>query len=979
MTIEHWLGKDQEIKSDPKNFKIIEQDKVFQFKFDFDPHLIYLIKEVPGRKYISDEEGWTIPKRNVRKLVFSILDEPEMSSKYGQAIQSMPSFSEVLTVRKRLELADQIRLLDDRAIRVPEWLKFLDPEKPGQYLTLRPYQYKGLLWSSAMPSAILSAEAGLGKAQPLDSKVLTPIGWKQMGDIKIGDKVINSQGTHSNVIGVFPQGKKGIYRITFSDGSQVESTEDHLWNIQSHNERARNQGFKTKQLKEFMNDFKTNLGRRKCFIPMVSPVHFNYQPVSLDPYLLGLLIGNGGMSAGTVYFTDSNLEKLESVNTLIPIGVSVKNTDRNITVRLSKTEGRKGGSQLKNPLTNSLQELGLMGKLSKEKFIPDVYKFNSLEIRLALFQGLMDTDGSVYDNTTMEFCSASKRLAEDVVFLVQSFGGTAKLKYKKTSWSYKGIKKYGEAWRVMISLPNEIKPFRVKVKANKLKERTKYSPYRAIEKIEYIGKKMCQCIAVDSSDSLYVTDNFILTHNTLIGLSWIRMYKRLTGIQHPKAIIFSPANAMFSAWNKWLKCFPDLDSFGIAFGSKADRKEVYKSNPDILVVSYDIMPDRVRKAEGTEVVVPSFDWPYLEERVDSTDLLLSDEVTMVSNKSASRSIRFNKIIQDMKRMLLLTGTPIMNKLNELHRLGYYVDSTFFESWKEFERNYMVTDVFGKPVRYKNLEELHERSKRIMYRILKSEVDEQLPEKIHQEILVDMSAEQRKVYNQVRDEAFVIIDQIPEEGSILSVDETKKKFLDVSNALAKATRLEQICSSLKLLNSPESSNPKLAELKRLLKIELDEKQVIVFTQSSKMAKFIQQELEDFNPLLLTGETNAKERAELEHQFQHDSKYKVFITTKAGGMALTLTKAYAVIFYDLLWNPQLMNQVMDRSQRIGSEYESILIIWLLTRNSIQIKKKKVTEKKEMLLSAVGDGDENALAVLQQFTKKELQDLFSDEEAA
>lgn len=173
-----------------------------------------------------------------------------------------------------------------------------------------------------------------------------------------------------------------------------------------------------------------------------------------------------------------------------------------------------------HPVKNALIKLGLMGCKSATKFVPDIYKFSSPEQRIALLQGLMDTDGTIGQDGDQTYSTVSPRLAEDVCFLVQSLGGTATVLTKTPTYTYKGEKKTGQlAYTCHICLPNNIIPFRLPRKVARIKTRTKYHPRRYIESVELVGKKPAQCILIDHPDHLYLTDNCIVTHNTLCAIA----------------------------------------------------------------------------------------------------------------------------------------------------------------------------------------------------------------------------------------------------------------------------------------------------------------------------------------------------------------------------------------------------------------------------------------------------------------------------
>lgn len=382
---------------------------------------------------------------------------------------------------------------------------------------------------------IVKGSAGTGKAQPLEEPVLTPNGFVRMGSLKVGDDVISVDGKPTSIIGVFPQGEIDVFRIEFSDGSFTECSIDHLWFTETYKDRL-NRKHKTiilsdgskkrkyyrnpkpgsvKTTKEIIETLKVrNNSRLNHSIPLCCPVFFESKKLPIDPYIMGILLGDGCMKYGSISFSTSDEQVLEQVQNGLLNTVSIKKRSK-YDYFISRSE-RVNGS---NYVRTAIKDLGLAGLGSEDKFIPESYLINSFENRLSLLQGLMDSDGYADKNGVAEFCSSSKKLAEAVTFLVQSIGGTARTRLKKTKFTNKyGKKVEGKlSYIVTINLSNDIKPFRLERKLERYKNKTKYFK-RYIKDIKFVGKKECQCIMVDHDSSLYITRNFIVTHNTFIAL-----------------------------------------------------------------------------------------------------------------------------------------------------------------------------------------------------------------------------------------------------------------------------------------------------------------------------------------------------------------------------------------------------------------------------------------------------------------------------
>jgi len=339
------------------------------------------------------------------------------------------------------------------------------------------------------------------KAQPLDSQILTPTGWVLMGNICVGDNIINSFGLPSKVIGVYPQGELDIYDVEFSDGGKTQCCSEHLWKYNSGYSNMLKSGWKISQLKD-IKSLSNSRGNPTKFIPIPRPIHFSKRNDNLEisPYVLGLLIGDGCFSIPYgLTFTTADEELIDYVE------------DELRRLKIGFNKKSKIGYYIDAPMRYIIDSYGLGGRKSNSKFVPEKYKMSSVENRRLILAGLLDTDGTLdKSGRHTEFCTTSERLANDVAFIVRSLGGIASISIKHPKYSYKGQIRSGKlAYRVYINV--NFNPFRLTRKESIWKPTNKY---RSIKSIKFSGRKECQCIAVESDDHLYITDDFIVTHNT---------------------------------------------------------------------------------------------------------------------------------------------------------------------------------------------------------------------------------------------------------------------------------------------------------------------------------------------------------------------------------------------------------------------------------------------------------------------------------
>lgn len=361
-------------------------------------------------------------------------------------------------------------------------------------------------------------QLGRGSAQPLTAKVLTPDGWRQMGELRVGDLVIGSNGRPTPVLAIYPQGKLPTYRLTMSDGASTVACGNHLWTLTIHHRPGKEHLEHTTQSTRQLLDggLRTARGLWKYELPLVAPVTGYSHNFPLHPYVLGALLGDGGITCGRAHLTTMDAGVLHRFQGLLPdvcrmVDKGDNNAGKARTYRIISTNGRHG----RNPVTRGLRALGLMGTNSYTKFIPECYMAASPHDRLEILRGLMDTDGWVCDGQ-VGFCSTSEQLARDVQALVRSLGGTCGIHKKPPSKnSFNPIKMRAPSWQLRMTLPHGVNPFGFSRKSERYDDLLRRPPSRRIRSIEPTGlEEECQCIYVAADDHLYVTDDYILTHNT---------------------------------------------------------------------------------------------------------------------------------------------------------------------------------------------------------------------------------------------------------------------------------------------------------------------------------------------------------------------------------------------------------------------------------------------------------------------------------
>lgn len=386
-------------------------------------------------------------------------------------------------------------------------------------------------------SGVCLAGTGAGKAQALDSLVLTPTGWVKMGDLRAGDTVITPKNTRSKIVGVYPQGKKDLFRVHFHDGSSTLCCADHLWTVNMPEKWYRaNTKKQTVDLRTIASFLREKQDGGKCIpgniiIPVIEPVEFDTPTsVPVDPYLLGVLIGDGSLSTRSITVSTADRHILNRVADLVSqYQVSVKHA-LGVDYRLTKMNPQDTFPPSKNALTEAVDALGLMGTTSSTKFIPWMYLNASIDTRTRLVQGLFDTDGTVDRRGNVSYTTTSHTLAAQVQYLLRSLGASCTITARTSRYNHDGTEREGVlAYTLFVASRDTSRFFTLPRKVERCR------PYghgriqhgRRIVSVIYERTDDAQCIAIDDPDHLYITDDFIVTHNTLMCSALVQAYDRI--------------------------------------------------------------------------------------------------------------------------------------------------------------------------------------------------------------------------------------------------------------------------------------------------------------------------------------------------------------------------------------------------------------------------------------------------------------------
>lgn len=417
---------------------------------------------------------------------------------------------------------------------------------------------------------LLIGSAGCGKAQPLNSSVLTTSGYKQMRDIKVGDYVYTRKGVPTKVAGIFPQGERDVYEIELSDGTYIQVSDEHLNVVEEYVKKTNS--YEEKVLTT--NDLIKRLYKNSHRIEVPAPIEFCGDPVDFNYYFLGVILSCGRITkSGKFYIKTGNEGIIEFVKNYLEYtwNCTLTRIKPNKYQVISCEDGKvpsvvypkviyiqdKVCYNLKDAakilyemgypvfptavvdfllrgenvvpeypelrhimsyrapviakdsvdfLKISLFRLGI--NLSEsDREIPKSLLLSDLNHRYDLLAGLFDCNGYVYkDKGSIEWSRAGTKMRDSFSFLVRSLGIRDSIKMYRSSYTH------------FLKVPaNTIFAIHNKYRKNIKFDKHPDKIYRNIKSIRYIGKMECQCIYVENSDHTYISDDFIPTHNTTLA------------------------------------------------------------------------------------------------------------------------------------------------------------------------------------------------------------------------------------------------------------------------------------------------------------------------------------------------------------------------------------------------------------------------------------------------------------------------------
>lgn len=886
-------------------------------------------------------------------------------------------------------------LIRDAAMQA-SWAETTDKQYPApEGKVYMDFQRAGIEYALTRTRTLIADAPGLGKAQPIDEPVLTPQGWIEIGKLHVGDFVIGSNGTPTAVTGVFPQGVKPTYLVEFRDGASTRCNGEHLWAVRDGNARVRGKAYSVKTLKELIGrGIKNGDGKNKWDIPLVAPVEYAERKFVIQPYTLGALLGDGSLaeSSPQISIPSTKHEVYDRVSLELPDGFRLNLHKGTNCPQYSLSREMSGPT--KSAVIEELKRLNLRvtGDL---KHIPQEYMLSSGEQRIALLNGLMDTDGSSSENRVC-FHSTCYQLALDVQQLVWSLGGSAILRtYDRT--------KKGKPVEYQLNVKmNTICPFTVAYKKAQWWPSAKNGPMRFIQEVSYVGDREQVCISVAAEDHLYVTKDFTVTHNTIqaIGVHNATATKRI--------LIVCPASLKVNwerEWRAWdvhersvgiaksvLESEPVFDDEGTRARNPDTGALVYNNwtrhdwpETDVVIVNYDMLLTFDKQIKAREWDLAVFDEAHMLKTATTirTMCVFGGKKAAIKKdgKTVTKAIPLSPV--RAKRHLYLTGTPILSKPAELWTLLQACDPRGLgRNWLDFVYEFCgaYDDEFG--MKYdgaSNLDKLNRLLReRFMVRRDKKSVLKDLPPKTRELVLLPSDKLEKPIKKEKSrvEQAFAAF-----EGMMGLDSDTDFRFIAqidglmdrIGSALSNQSGEEPDWNAaIRTLSEPDQiAFTELSEAREevaLAKVGLVTEHVknlvdcgepvILFAYHKSVIAELEKRLTKcgFRVGIVTGSVQPNKRQAVVDAFQNGDLDIIIGNILAMGVGFTLTRSSFVVFAELDWVPAMIEQAEDRAWRHGQK-NAVTIQHLVVDGSIEAHMITIILEKMLVIFDALDAKEAA----------------------
>lgn len=562
--------------------------------------------------------------------------------------------------------------------------------------------------NSTEKNIIVEAGAGSGKALPNSTLIPTTDGMKKVGEIKIGDFLYDKNGKPSKVLGVYPQGKKEVYKITFGDSREALCCNEHIWYVHKRTWSDKNK-FKEYTVNEMLKEKIIGNNRdAQFYIPMSKAVEKEKINYKIPPYIIGAFLSNGCcMSHYRLTLSVENNDIPKIICSFIP-GLKYKEGYNKykwqfylkkdyLQIFLSTNDFFK---DFKNEIC----------QYSYNKRIPEIYKNGSIQQRLELLQGLFDGDGNISTiGGTIRYTSTSLKLIKDIREVLWSLGYSSRLFEEKRTELYTN-----KCYYILINIPNneKYKLFLLKrkrdiaLKYKNIKQKKDFDriSIRSIEKLNY--KEEMTCFYVDNEEHLFLTNDYIVTHNTRVLTERVRKLI-LDGVEPSNVVVISFTNMAAEELKERLVDVPGIgDCFIGTIHSFANR--IFKNSGE----DYKLFTEEIQDQFFTVLINlyaksltmdKYFIWKNAKKKIDlgimeedklQTLLLPSELYEINVFNGAIKNEEYPDTISSLcKKHNIITFDELLRKTTEYFKeIGGKVEYLFVDEFQDIgplEKNFFV--------------------------------------------------------------------------------------------------------------------------------------------------------------------------------------------------------------------------------------------------------------------------------------------------
>ena len=406
-------------------------------------------------------------------------------------------------------------------------------------------------------------------------------------------------------------------------------------------------------------------------------------------------------------------------------------------------------------------------------------------------------------------------------------------------------------------------------------------------------------------------------------------------------LVLCPTSLKYQ-WRSEIKKFTNAEVFVIE-GSHLKRKEAYNRPEPYKIISYNSAANDIKILGSLQ-----------------TDMLIMDEVQRLKNWNTQISRAARKIEADYS--VILSGTPLENKLDELYSIVEFVDNFRLAPYYLFKDKHIITDETGKVLGYKNLNDIGKKLSDILIRRRKKDVKLQMPERSDKNLFIPMTNEQKDMHQEWQNQVRLLVLKW-RKMHFLSDKDRKRLLLFLS-------QMRMVCDSSYILDQKTRYDTKVDECVNIISDIISEEgeKVVVFSQWERMTRLIAKELEkkEIGFEYLHGGVPSEKRKNLVDNFMNEPSSRVFLSTDAGSTGLNLQSAATIINIDLPWNPAVLEQRIGRIYRLGQQ-NNIQVINLVTPYSIEEEMLgKLRFKTSMFEGVLDDGEDSVFITDDKFSK-------------